>query len=678
MNPVDDDIRADFLTEAGELMERLGEQLVELERRPDDRELLNAVFRAFHTVKGGAGFLQIAPMVDLCHAAEEVFGIVRSGGRAVDANLMDAAMQSLDQLTAMLADVAANREPTAAPAALIAQLKAGAKPATAAAPAVVKAAPAKAASAPVAAAPAVAEKPKKKPRAKKGKAAASDNTISEDEFDALLDQLHGTAAPGQAAGEAPASNTITEDEFDALLDQIHGTGAPGQSPAPTEATKPNTITEDEFDALLDQLHGGKAPGVTEAPKPIAAPEPPKPAPAAAPAASAPQADTTVRVDTARLDQMMNLVGELVLVRNRLKTLRATGSTPEALAKSVAELDHITRSLQGAVMRIRMQPIKKVFSRFPKLARDVARGLGKQVEVELIGEDTDLDKNLVEALADPLVHMVRNSVDHGIEMPATRIAAGKSPSGKLLLSAQQEGDHILISVKDDGAGIDPEKLRRKVVEKGLMEQGAAARLTTDECLQLVFMAGFSTKDQVSDLSGRGVGMDVVKSRINGLNGSVVIESKIGEGSCVRLRVPLTLAILPALMVSVGSRLLALPLADVHDVVALDETKLRRLDSWKAVLYRGNPLRLVDLHDWSGEPLPPADSPRHVVVVSANADRYGFVVHQVRSREEVVIKPLGMGLRGMAGLSGATVTGEGRVALILDFPGLVRAYGATLAR
>jgi two-component system, chemotaxis family, sensor kinase CheA len=649
---VDDDIRADFLVEAGELMQKLGEQLVELEQRPDDRELLNAVFRAFHTVKGGAGFLQIAPMVELCHAAEEVFGVVRSGARAVDADLMDATMQSVDQLQTMLDQIGAGNEATSAPPELIVALRQGAQ------------------------GPAEAKATAPAPEAAKPKAKAKSKAKSK--------------AAAEKAPTAAQSNTITDDEFEALLDQLNGGGPPGVA-APTAAAAPaaaqsNTITDDEFEALLDQLNGGGPPGVdTNAATPPAAPKaapaqatPPKVPAAAAPAAAstAPAAETTLRVDTQRLDLMMNLIGELVLVRNRLKTLRGSGAAPEAYAKSVGELDHITRSLQSAVMRIRMQPIKKVFSRFPKLARDVARGLGKQVEVELIGEDTDLDKNLVEALADPLVHMVRNSVDHGIETPEARAAAGKPAAGKLVLSAQQEGDHILITVRDDGKGMDSEVLRRKVVEKGLMEAGVAARLTTDECLQLVFMAGFSTKDAVSDLSGRGVGMDVVKSRITGLNGSVVIESKVGQGSCVRLRVPLTLAILPALMVTVGERLLALPLADVFDVFALDESRLRKLDLWHAVVYRKSTLRLIDLERWSGARPPSGDAPRHVVVAEANGERYGFIVHQVKAREEVVIKPLGMGLRGLAGLAGATVTGEGRVALILDFPGLVRAYGAGL--
>ena len=626
MDPTTDDgILADFLTEAGELLERLGSQLVSLEKQPSDPELLNAIFRAFHTVKGGAGFLNFATMVDLCHAAEDVFNALRSGKRGVDAALMDAVLEASDLLQAMLADVGAGGAPAAAPKELIARLHALVQPPkSVVAPSVEKS----------------ESKQKAKGKAKskrKGAAAKSGDSISEDEFESLLDQLHGS-------GKAPGAAAVTSD----------------------------TISEEEFDALLDALHGsGKAPGVAAAspvPSPASSVAAATPAPKLA--TPPPAAESTVRVDTQRLDRMMNLVGELVLARNRLKTLRR-GADPAALTRTVSELDHITRKLQDAVMQIRMQPISKVFSRFPKVARDVARGLGKEVEVELQGEDTDLDKNLVEALADPLVHMVRNAVDHGIEMPETRKAAGKPAAGKLTLAARQEGDHILITVSDDGAGIDAERLRAKVVEKGLMEATNAARLSTEECLQLVFMPGFSTKEQISDLSGRGVGMDVVKSAISRLNGSVSISSKIGQGSVVRIQVPLTLAILPALMVTLGARVFAMPLASVMDVFVLDPEKIRALDHWDVILVRGQALRLIHLQRWAGESSP-ADQPQHVVVTQSGVDRFGLVVHQVRGREEVVIKPLGAMLKGLAGLAGATVTGEGRVALILDVPGLVQAY------
>jgi two-component system, chemotaxis family, sensor kinase CheA len=373
---------------------------------------------------------------------------------------------------------------------------------------------------------------------------------------------------------------------------------------------------------------------------------------------------------------MNLVGELVLVRNRLKDLRAREADPALFARPVAELDFITRGLQNAVMQVRMQPVGKVFARFPKIARDVARSLGKQVEVELQGEDTDLDKNLVEALADPLVHMVRNSVDHGIEMPDERVRRGKPAAGRLTLGAQQQGDSIAITVRDDGAGIDAERVRAKAIEKGLLDPVDAAQLSQDECLQLVFLPGFSTKEQVSDLSGRGVGMDVVMSRIRALGGSVHIESEPGAGSTVRIRVPLTLAILSALMVSANDRRYALPLAPVLDVFALDPGAAETLDRWDVVPTRRDTLRLVWLDPWLARAVD--DRRRHVVVAQVGDERYGFVVGEVRGREEIVIKPLGPSLRGTPGVSSATVLPDGRVALILDFAGLVEAWKRCIAK
>ena len=618
MEAVDDDIRADFIAEAGELVQGLGEQLVELEKRPSDVALLNSIFRAFHTVKGGAGFLGLDAMVQLCHAAEDVFNLLRNGKRVVDAALMDVILQSSDQLQLMMNAVTRGAAPDAAGGELLAALRAlaGKGEVPASKPSETKK------TAKREAAGAKREKQKPLDLAPPAASASSDDAISEDEFDALLDQMAAEKKKAPVAVPAPV--------------------APVSAMVP--ASEPVAEPAVPLPASRSPLSGGAA-------------------------ASAAAPETSVRVDTQRLDQMMNLTGELVLVRNRLKTLK-TASGSEALAKAIAELDFITRGLQAAVMRIRMQPVRKVFSRFPKVARDVARGLGKQVEVELQGEDTDLDKNLVEALADPLVHMVRNAVDHGIEMPEVRTRAGKPAMGRLVLAASQQGDHILITVKDDGAGIDPDRLRTKVVEKGLMDAAVAARLSAEECLQLVFLPGFSTKEQISDLSGRGVGMDVVKSAITRLNGSVVIHSKLGAGSTVLIRVPLTLAILPALMVGVGSRLFALPLSAVCDVFVLDESSLRKLAPWDVVLVRDQPLRLVDLGRWADVQLPSGE-PRHVVVAQAGTERYGFIVQQVRGREEVVIKPLGAMLRGLAGVSGATVTGEGRIALILDFSGLVQA-------
>ncbi|WP_295924838.1 chemotaxis protein CheA [uncultured Xanthomonas sp.] len=581
MSAVPDDIAADFIIEAQEILDRLGEQLVSLEQAPEDSGQLNAVFRGFHTLKGGAGFLAINAMVELCHAAEETLGMARAGQATLQARHFDAAQQSLDYLQSMLDAFGSGQEPPRAPPELIAQFDAHGDDAPAPAPA-------------KSAAPAPAAVP--------ATAAAAGDLISDDEFEALLDQLHGDAPP-----------TATPQ---------------AQQPAP------------------------RAPSA--APKAAAAP------------AKAAEPEHTVRVDTKRLDAIVNLIGELVLSRNRLKTLRVR-LRDEELDRAVSSLDIATARLQSAVMRTRMQPVGKVFSRFPKVARDVARSLNKEVELELIGADTELDRNLVEALADPLVHLVRNAIDHGIEAPALREATGKPRGGHVRLSAQQEGDYVSIEVQDDGAGIDPERLRAKAREKGLIDPEAAARLTTEECLHLVFLPGFSTKSEVTDISGRGVGMDVVQSRIRELSGQIQIQSELGRGSRFLIRVPLTLAILPTLLVQAGDTVYALPLARVVEVLHAPRRSLGWFDG-RAVLDRqSHTLPLVDLRQWLN-----IDAPQlpllTVVVLQAGESRMGLVVDQVRGREEVVIKPLPRSLRGLPGYAGATLIGDGRLALILDVDGL----------
>lgn len=606
MSAVADDITADFIIEAQEILDRLGEQLVSLEQAPQDNDQLNAVFRGYHTLKGGAGFLGITAMVELCHAAEEALGAARADQAVLQSGHFDAAQQSLDYLQSMLDAVSSGTEPGYAPPELIAQ------------------------------------------------------------FD-----VHGDAAPAPSAAATPAaagSDLITDDEFEALLDQLHGGNAPTAVAAPKKADD-GLISEDEFEALLDQLHGGAVPGA----KPVAvvpAVAPPAPPPRAAPkpAANKPvaEAEHTVRVDTKRLDAIVNLIGELVLSRNRLKTLR-TRLRDEELDRAVSTLDIATARLQSAVMRTRMQPVGKVFSRFPKVARDVARSLQKEVDLELVGAETELDRNLVEALADPLVHLVRNAIDHGVEMPDLREAQGKPRMGHVRLSAQQEGDYVSIEVQDDGAGIDPEKLRAKAREKGLIDPEAAARLSSEECLHLVFLPGFSTKQQVTDISGRGVGMDVVQSRIRELSGQIQIQSELGRGSRFLIRVPLTLAILPTLLVQAGEDVYALPLARVMEVLHAPRTSLGWFDGRAVLDRRSHTLPLVDLRQWL-DVTPAASTLLTIVVLQAGEARFGLVVDQVRGREEVVIKPLPKALRGLRGYAGATLIGDGRMALILDVDGL----------
>lgn len=380
------------------------------------------------------------------------------------------------------------------------------------------------------------------------------------------------------------------------------------------------------------------------------------------------------MDTKRLDEIMNMVGELVLVRNRFVSLGVNLGSDEAMTKAISNLDVVTGDLQGAVMKTRMQPIKKVFGRFPRVVRDLARSLSKEITLELVGEETDLDKNLVEALADPLVHLVRNSVDHGIEMPADREAVGKPRLGTVRLSASQEGDHILLTIEDDGKGMEPDKLKEIAISKGVLDPDAASRMSDSEAYNLIFAPGFSTKTEISDISGRGVGMDVVKTKITQLNGSVEIHSELGVGTTLEIKVPLTLAILPTLMVVVGGLIFALPLSTVNEIIHLDLTKTNIVDGQQTVIVREKAIPLFYLEDWliKNKTSESERNKGHVVVIQIGAQQVGFVVDSLIGQEEVVIKPLDAMLQGTPGMAGATITSDGGIALIFDVPNLLKHY------
>ncbi|MAI38448.1 chemotaxis protein CheA [Alteromonas sp.] len=744
---VDEEILQDFLVEAGEILEQLQEQLVDLENNPEDANLLNAIFRGYHTVKGGAGFLSLTELVEICHGAENVFDVMRNGQRTLTPELMDIILQATDVVVDMFERVKSQEPLEPADAKLVDTLHKLSKPESPdenifdtdeSAPS---------------AQPEIASEPELDIVDEAPAPASSSgdiDEISEDEFEALLDELHGSSAPGKSApgqsststkseAKAPAAQSpdvkspdvssgsgddITDDEFEALLDDLHGKGkfsaaeesAAPSKPAPQSASASGDeeITDDEFEALLDQLHGsGQGPTVqsaadTKAPQPNvdkaateaiqkakqSAPAVAKAAPAAAApskaasaapaskdagkkdekkaAPSAPPAETTVRVDTKRLDQIMNMVGELVLVRNRLISL-GINTNDESMSKAIANLDVVTGDLQGAVMKTRMQPIKKVFGRFPRVVRDLARSLKKEITLELEGEETDLDKNLVEALADPLVHLVRNSVDHGVEMPDDRAAAGKPRMGTVKLSASQEGDHILLTIEDDGKGMDPEKLKEIAISRGVLDADAAARMSDVEAFNLIFAPGFSTKTEISDISGRGVGMDVVKTKINQLNGTVNIDSQLGKGTRLEIKVPLTLAILPTLMIIIGKQTFALPLGSVSEIINMDIKKTNTVDGQLTMIVRSKAIPLFFLGDWLIRgPKSIEREKGHVVVLQVGTRQVGFVVDALIGQEEVVIKPLDALLQGTPGMAGATITSDGGIALILDIPSLLKRY------
>ncbi|MAF74754.1 MAG: chemotaxis protein CheA [Idiomarinaceae bacterium] len=741
---MDEEILQDFLIEAAEILEQLSEQLVQLENDPENKDLLNAIFRGFHTVKGGAGFLAVSALVDTCHGAENVFDTLRNGQRTVTSDLMDVILQALDTINAQFAQLQAREEPEAADSELLETLHKLSQPESdddtaaddtdAAADTDVRRASGATNDAAADTDDAAADTNVRRASGATNDAAAdtdvrrasgatndAENTvddIQEDEFEALLDELHGKGqGPGASKTankkEAPNTHTdndeITDDEFEALLDELHGSGK-----APTSAEKQqeeqksasksdsDEITDDEFEALLDDLHGkGKAPKVNKAaekpeqqpatakkPEPQkAAPKKPEPKkaepskeqakqPAKKPAAPPPPPpETTVRVDTKRLDEIMNMVDELVLVRNRLLSLsNSDDQKHEEMSKAIANLDVVTGDLQGSVMKTRMQPIKKVFGRFPRVVRDLARSLKKEINLEMHGEETDLDKNLVEALADPLVHLVRNSVDHGIEMPDERQAKGKPREGMVTLSASQEGDHIMLSIKDDGAGMDAEKLKQIAIKRGVLDEDAAARMSNEDAYNLIFAAGFSTKEQVSDISGRGVGMDVVKTKISQLNGSIKIASELGKGTELLIKVPLTLAILPTLMVEVKDQTFALPLAVVSEIIDLDMAKTNTVDGQLTLIVRKRAIPLFFLEHWLTRR--PERNKRnengHVVVVQIGNQQVGFVVDALIGQEEVVIKPLDKLLQGTPGMAGATITSDGGIALIIDVPSMLKYY------
>ncbi|QIZ77339.1 chemotaxis protein CheA [Ferrimonas lipolytica] len=763
----DDEILQDFLVEAGEIIEQLQAQLVELEQNPTDKDLLNAIFRGFHTVKGGAGFLSLNPMVDTCHGAENLFDLLRNGQLAVSSELMDVVLQALDEVNDMFICIQSGQEPNLANQELVglmARIAAG-EPigATPATPEAMIATAIENEQIPTSPEPPTAsngsdidslnsEEYQHMLSALGGDSQSDNDDISDDEFESLLDSLHGKGqfqAPdsnattitansdidikadefeslldelhgkdqfGTVATEetgATSSDDISDDEFESLLDELHGKGQFSVDPdisGNADSPSSELIDDDEFEQLLDNLHGAddaptpETPSVPKVTTPQASAMPsPKPeqgvsaslasaastaekiaaaspitttkvAPAAKkPASNMPQAETTVRVDTARLDEIMNMVGELVLVRNRLLTL-GVERDDEEMSKALASLDMVTGDLQGGVMKTRMQPIKKVFGRFPRVVRDLARSLKKEIVLELEGEETDLDKNLVEALADPLVHLVRNSIDHGIEMPNEREAAGKTRQGTILLSAAQEGDHILLCIRDDGGGMNANKLKQIAIDRGVLDTDAANRMSDKDAYNLIFAPGFSTKQEISDISGRGVGMDVVKTRITQLNGSVEVDSAPGIGTLVEIKVPLTLAIMPTLMVRVSEQVFALPLSCVSEIFHMELANTNVVDGQLSITVRERAIPLFYLDKWlcKGPGREERIGNGHVVIVHIGTTLVGFVVDALIGQEEVVIKPLGTMLQNVPGMAGSTITSNGGIALILDVPGMLKHY------
>lgn len=638
-----EELLQDFLLEAGELLSQVDNKLVDLEKRPDDRDLLNDIFRGFHTIKGGAGFLNVEHLVTLCHRTENLFDKLRNGELTLNPELMDVILAATGSVRDMFVHLSQGVQPGAADPALIASLEAALAgklvPSKAAAPAP--------APAPVAeVAPAVVAAPE---------------------------------PPAPAPAVAPASSSTIDDiNWEVLHAVLTGGPIPQPAVAPAAVVAAPVAEETAAPAAVAEMAPPRPTAPEPTPQPAPQPQRAAPPPSAPPSLN-PQKETTIRVDTARLDQVLNLSGEIGLTKNRISNLKSQvlhGKTDQetlkALDVAVSQLDLLVSDLQNAVMKTRMQPIGRLFQKYPRLARDLARQLGKDVELVLSGEETELDKTMIEDLNDPLVHLVRNAVDHGVETTEERLASNKPVKSIVTLSASQLGDHIYIEISDDGKGMRPDIIRSKAVQKGLIDNEIANSLDDRQSLHLIFMPGFSTKDEISSVSGRGVGMDVVRSNVEALGGRVEIASTPGEGTTFTMILPLTLAILDGMIVRLGGQRYVLPLANVIETVQPAPGQVKRTSPTNEVIdMRGQYLpvkRATDIFDLPGSNRTIEDS-LVVIVESESAGHVGLIVDTIDDRREVVIKSLDQNLYPIRGLGGATILGDGSIALILDIEALV---------
>ena len=610
-----EELLSDFLLEAGEMLSDVDSKLMELEKHPADSNLLNEVFRGFHTIKGGAGFLNAAELVALCHLTENLFDKLRNRELALSAELMDVIFAATAEVKRMFGDLHQNSQPHAAPSDMLENLKAAlegrsVKKTTVVAPAPIPS--------PVETTHAFAQAPVAAPQA------------SDVDWNALYSALTGTdivATVGAIRDPEMIAEALSEEESTKKAFGRRTNDVPG-----------STVGRRDGDVMVKEAK-----------------------------------ETTIRVDTERLDQVLNLSGEIGLTKNRLNHLRSDilqgrhgVDTLRDLDQSVTQLDMLVVNLQNAVMKTRMQPIGRLFKKYPRLARDLARSLGKDVELVLTGEETEMDKTMIEDLNDPLVHLVRNAVDHGVETIEGRIAAGKTEKSLVELSARHEGDHILITIADDGRGMRPEVIRNKAIEKGLLTSEIANTLDETQCLELIFLPGFSTKDEISSVSGRGVGMDVVKTNIQKLNGSIVIDSIPGKGSVFTISLPLTLAILPVLILRLGDQSFAVPLSMVREILSVTPGQLQKISGRATMVVRGEVLPVLPLAQLIGWEASDKE-PEVGVLMQFGSSSFILSADGFAGHDDVVIKSLDT--FRPKGVAGVTMSSEGDIVLILDIKELL---------
>lgn len=614
-----EDLLQDFLQEAHDLLSDVDNKLVDLEKMPDDRGLLNDIFRGFHTVKGGAGFLNATELVTLCHLTENLFDRLRNGELELTPELMDIIMAATKGVRDMFGELGQMVQPQPAAPEVIAALQG-----------------ALSGESHVAAAPVESSSPP-----------AASAEVASNPGEPNWAELHSAIT---GAGEAAPSELITKAETAAIEAAV----APVLAP-PVVATSQPAATS-AFGRRATDRPGGQPTSARRAEERVR--------------------ENTIRVDTSRLDQVLNLSGEIGLTKNRLTSLRADilagkndSETLHALDQAVSQLDLLVSDLQNSVMKTRMQPIGRLFQKYPRIARDLARQLGKDVELVLAGEETEVDKTMIEDLADPLIHLIRNAVDHGVEMPEERQAAGKPIKSLVRLEARQEGDHIVLIIADDGKGMSAERIRAKAIEKGLISEEEANTLDERQSLNLIFLPGFSTKAQISDVSGRGVGMDVVKTNIQKLNGSIDIRSEPGKGSVFIISLPLTLAILPVLLVLLGDQPFALPLSLVREILPIEQSRIQEVGGKETLVVRGEVLPVIALARLLGWPL--EREPEYGVFMQTAERSFILAVDSFAGRDDAVIKSL-EDFRPK-GVAGVTTLSNGQIVLILDMKELLTDFG-----
>ena len=675
-----------FLDESHEHLQSLNEGLLRLEENMEEIDAVNDIFRNAHTLKGMSATMGFAKIAELTHEMEDVLDLVRKSQLKLNEDIMDTLFKCLDSLEQMVDSVGnGEAEDVVDVSDLVAKLSS-----------ISKGTPAPAADGAGAAAPAAASS---------GGDAAAGTNLDLDDIDldvmkkakeagmnlfhikvTLMETcvlkaarsvmvMHALDEVGDVLKSIPPAEDLEQEKFERSFDVLIATS--GDAEAMQNAV--DTVSEIE-DVAVTAVDPDKV-GKEAAPAPAAAPAAAAPAAKAAPApkkeagksAAAPakkqHQSQSVRVDIEKLDTLMNLMGELVINKVRLEQIGQTHRLSD-LMETLEQMDRVTGDLQNIVMKVRMVPVSAVFNRFPRMVRDVSKELGKEINLTIEGEETELDRTVIDEIGDPIMHLLRNSLDHGVESPEKREAKGKSPVGEVGLIARHEGNNVVIMITDDGAGIDADKIRRKAVEKGMISQEEAERLDDADAVRLIFLPGFSTAEQITDISGRGVGMDVVRSKIEALSGHVDVETHIDEGSVFKIKLPLTLAIIQAMLVQVQEEMYAIPLGSIDSTINIEPTDIQTVQNKEVIVLRGEIIPIIRMEEALQVPHTKDSDELFVVVVHAGEAKAGIVVDNLIGQQEIVIKTLGNLFAGLKLFGGATVLGDGKVALILDVATMIQ--------